>query len=76
MTDYNSGSLRYSDLKETTANALIAMIAPFRTRLEELNANKKIVKEQIQDSSAVIRQRAQRTMKEVRELTGLASLRG
>lgn len=76
MADYNSGSLRYSDLKETTANALIAMIAPFRTRLEELNANKKIVKEQIQDSSAVIRQRAQRTMKEVRELTGLASLRG
>ncbi|MFN7326111.1 MAG: tryptophan--tRNA ligase [Chitinophagales bacterium] len=76
MTDYTNGSLRYSDLKEATANALLELINPFRLRLAELNADKRNVKEQIQDSSAVIRQRAQRTMKEVRELTGLGSLRG
>ena len=76
MTDYTNGSLRYSDLKEATANALLELINPFRLRLAELNADKRNVKDQIQDSSAVIRQRAQRTMKEVRELTGLGSLRG
>jgi tryptophanyl-tRNA synthetase len=76
MDDYNSGALRYSDLKEATANALLGLINPFRARMAELEANKKMVKAQIQDSSAVIRQRAQQTIREVRELTGLASLRG
>jgi tryptophanyl-tRNA synthetase len=75
MLDYNSGALRYSDLKEATANALVGVLNPFRERLAELNADKRAVKEQIQASSAVIRQRAQQTMREVRELTGAASLR-
>ncbi len=75
MEDYKSGSLRYSDLKEHTANTLIGLITPFRERLADLKADKRAVKQQIQESSAIVRQRAQRTMQEVRELTGLASLK-
>lgn len=75
MHEYQQGGLRYSDLKEATANALTGLLTPFRERLAELQADKRIVKEQIQDSSAVIRQRAQQTMKEVRELTGAPTLR-
>lgn len=75
MADYNAGALRYSDLKEATANALVDMINPMRERLAALEADKKAVKAQIQESSQAIRQRAQQTMKEVRELTGLGSLR-
>jgi tryptophanyl-tRNA synthetase len=75
MEDYKNGSLRYSDLKEHTANTLIGLITPFRERLAALKADKRTVKQQIQESSAVVRQRAQRTMQEVRELTGLASLK-
>jgi tryptophanyl-tRNA synthetase len=75
MADYQAGSLRYSDLKEAAANALVALTTPFRERLAELTADKRAVKDQIQASSAVIRQRAQETMREVRELTGLGSLR-
>jgi len=75
MVDYNAGALRYSDLKEATANALVDMINPMRERLAALEADKKAVKAQIQESSQAIRQRAQQTMKEVRELTGLGSLR-
>jgi tryptophanyl-tRNA synthetase len=40
-----------------------------------LQADKKGVKAQIQESSAEIRKRAQQTMKEMRELTGLIGLR-
>jgi tryptophanyl-tRNA synthetase len=76
MADYQAGALRYSDLKEATANALVALISPFRERLMEIQADKRAVKEQIQASSAVIRQRAQQTMREVREMTGLGTLRG
>jgi tryptophanyl-tRNA synthetase len=50
-------------------------VNPFREKLAALQADKKAVKEQIQASSAEIRKRAQKTLKEVREITGLGSLR-
>ena len=76
MTDYQAGALRYSDLKETVADALAALTTAFRERLQTLHADKRAVKAQIQDSSAVIRKRAQQTLKEVRELVGLLNLKG
>jgi tryptophanyl-tRNA synthetase len=71
MADYHAGALRYSDLKESTANALVTMINPFRERLAELQADKRAVKAQIQESSADIRKRARQTLNEVRAITGL-----
>lgn len=76
MDDYQAGALKYSALKETTADAIVGLITPFRERLAELNADKRAVKAQILDSSAEIRKRAQQTMREVRELTGLGALKG
>jgi tryptophanyl-tRNA synthetase len=73
MADYNAGALRYSDLKEAVANAVVGLVNPFRERLAELQADKKNVKAQIQASSAEIRKRAQQTLKEVREITGLTA---
>lgn len=75
MTDYKAGALRYSDLKEPVADALVALTSAFRERLHTLNADKRTVKAQIQDSSAAIRKRAQQTLKEVREITGLLSMK-
>ncbi|MBL7776362.1 MAG: tryptophan--tRNA ligase [Saprospiraceae bacterium] len=75
MTNYEAGALRYSDLKETVADALAALTTAFRERLHALNADKRAVKSQIQDSSAEIRKRAQQTMKEVREIVGLLPLK-
>jgi tryptophanyl-tRNA synthetase len=75
MTDYKAGALRYSDLKETVADAVSALTSAFRERLQTLNADKRAVKAQIQDSSATIRKRAQQTLKEVREIVGLLSLK-
>lgn len=75
MADYQAGALKYSVLKEEVAETIVALIHPFRERLAELNADKRAVKAQIQESSAEIRKRAQKTMREVRELTGLVAMK-
>jgi tryptophanyl-tRNA synthetase len=75
MADYSAGALKYSALKEAVADAVVGLVNPFREKLAALQADKKAVKEQIQASSAEIRKRAQKTLKEVREITGLGSLR-
>jgi tryptophanyl-tRNA synthetase len=75
MADYGSGALRYADLKEAVANTLVALINPLRENFESLQTDKRNVKAQIQASSAEIRKRAQETLREVREITGLGSLK-
>jgi tryptophanyl-tRNA synthetase len=75
MADYTAGALKYSDLKEAVANAVVGLVNPFRERFTALQADKKAVKSQIQESSAETRKRAQQTLREVREITGLGSLR-
>jgi tryptophanyl-tRNA synthetase len=76
LTDFQAGTLKYSELKEVVANALVALTGSFRERLHSLQSDKKAVKSQIQDSSAQIRQRAQQTLREVREIVGLPGLKG
>ena len=76
MADYQAGALKYSDLKEAVAYAVVTLINPFRERLAAIQADKKAVKAQIQEASAETRKRAQQTLKEVREIAGLASLKG
>lgn len=75
MDDYKAGTLKYSALKEAVADALVGLINPFRERLAELNADKRKVKAQIQESSAEIRKTAQQTLREVREIAGLLPLK-
>lgn len=75
MADYQAGALKYSALKEEVADTVVGLVNPFRERLAALNADKRAVKAQIQESSAEIRKRAQQTMREVRELTGLINLK-
>lgn len=75
MQDYEAGNLRYVDLKDAVADALVEISTGFRERKAELNADKKGVKNLIKASSAEIRKRAQQTVKEVKELTGLLNVR-
>jgi len=75
MDTYKDGTLRYSDLKETTAEALWNMMSAFAERKQEIVANKKELKYQIKESSAAIRKKAQETMKEVKDLTGLMNVK-
>ncbi len=75
MNDFTNGSLRYVDLKEAVAESLVGLSANFREKKAELNANKKEVKNSIKASSFEIRKRAQETIREVKELSGLSNVR-
>ncbi|MEM9849431.1 MAG: tryptophan--tRNA ligase [Bacteroidota bacterium] len=75
MTDYQSGSLMYKDLKQAVADGLAALSEGFRAKRANLNANKKEVKQQIKASSANIRKVAQETLREVKDLAGLMNVR-
>ena len=75
MKDYEAGNLKYVDLKDATADALVKLSNQFRENKAELLANKKEIKNQIKASSAEIRKRAQQTVKDVKELTGLMNVR-
>lgn len=75
MKQYESGELRYVDLKDATADALIELSEQFRARKAELQSDKKAVKEQIRASSAEIRKTAQETLREVKDLAGLQNVK-
>jgi tryptophanyl-tRNA synthetase len=75
MKDYEAGQLKYVDLKDAVADALVEISQGFIAKKEELNSNKKDVKNQIKYSSSLIRKRAQQTLKEVKELAGLMNVK-
>lgn len=75
MDTYTDGTLRYSDLKQATADGLWIMMSKFAERKQEIVANKKELKYQIKQSSEQIRKKAQETMKEVKDLTGLMNVK-
>lgn len=75
MADYEAGALKYVDLKEAVADGLVAISNAFRERKAEIVSNKKEVKNQIKQSTFEIRKRAQETVKQVKELTGLMNVR-
>lgn len=75
LADYHAGALKYSELKESVAEALVELTTPFRERLAELNADKKANKALVLESSAEIRKRAQQTLRETREIAGLPNLK-
>ncbi len=74
MEDFETGSLRYVDLKDAVADALIELSRVFRQRKAEILADKKGVKSQIKRSSAHIRERARETLFRVKELAGLMNV--
>lgn len=75
MSDYKSGELKYSVLKEAVADSVVAMLTPFREKRGELAADKRALKDQIKASSFEIRKRAQQTVKEVKDLVGLMNVK-
>lgn len=75
LIDFNKGGMKYVDLKQATADALVELSEEFRANKAELNAKKKDVKNQIKYSSMQIRKTAQETLREVKELTGLLNVK-
>ncbi len=73
--EYESGSLKYVQLKDAVADALVRLSEAFRARKADLLQNKKEVKNAVKASSAEIRKRAQQTLREVKELAGLLNVK-
>ncbi|NJN34770.1 MAG: tryptophan--tRNA ligase, partial [Saprospiraceae bacterium] len=74
LAAYEAGNIRYGDLKNAVADAVIALVEPFLARLASLESRRNDVEEQIRASSANIRKVAQQTLREVKELTGILSV--
>lgn len=75
IKEYQKGTLKYADLKASVAESLLNRLKPIQDRKRELSANKKELRERIKQSSASIRDRAQQTLREVKELTGLINVK-
>ncbi len=75
MGDFNAGTLQYAMLKGAVADQVIKMLVPMHEKRAALVADKKMIKDQIKQSSSEIRKVAQQTVKEVKELTGLLNVR-
>lgn len=73
--DYKGGRLLYSDLKAAVSEALLAFLQPIQERYLEITADKRKYRDQIKESSFHIRKKAQQTVREVREITGLQNVK-
>ncbi|MBN1599089.1 MAG: tryptophan--tRNA ligase [Bacteroidales bacterium] len=71
MKDYKQGNLKYKDLKETTADALVELTAPFRKRREELIRDMSYLERLSKELSEKARSVAGETLVGVRKLAGL-----
>lgn len=71
---WQSATLQYGKLKSVVAEALVELTGKFRSNLEHVMQNERLVKEQIYESSARIRKQARQTLDEVRALTGLPNM--
>jgi len=74
MDEYNRGTLKYKDLKETAAEALVEITRPLRLKREELRKNPGEINRIVSQSSEKARDFAEKTLNDVRELTGLVRL--
>ena len=75
MKDYEAGSLKYVELKDATADALVGLTSAMRKRRDEIATDRKAVMQMINDMSEQARELASQTLKGVRRLTGLPKRR-
>jgi tryptophanyl-tRNA synthetase len=68
---YEARELKYVDLKDAVADAIVWMTNPFREKLSEIHADKRAFKDRIRASSEVIQSKARTTLREVKDLIGL-----
>lgn len=70
---YNQMAIRYGDFKKQLAEDMITATAPFRDRINEIAADTAYLKKVSQQGAEKARERAAKTIKEVRELIGFRS---
>lgn len=71
VVDYKEKTIRYGEMKKDLAEAIFHELAPFQERRREFEHNPTLVKEILEKSNAMCRQKAEITMQEVRQKMGL-----
>jgi tryptophanyl-tRNA synthetase len=72
LTDeFNKGSLKYAELKDATADALVELTSRLSSRKKELMKDEDTIIKMVKGMSAKAREIAQKTIEDVKELTGL-----
>lgn len=71
MKDYQAGTLKYVELKDAVADAMVELTQGLIKRREELLANRGELEKQINRMAERARDMAEETMKEVRQRTGM-----
>lgn len=69
--DYDAGKRQYSELKESTANALVALTSRLRAGREEISKDAGAVNAKVNEMSAKAQDIARETLTEVRRIIGL-----
>ncbi len=72
--DFNSGTLKYSILKDAVADSLITITKGFIERKNELIKDKNSIDRIIQEMSAKARDITEQTIRDVKDLTGLPQI--
>lgn len=73
--DYKNDRLMYSDLKQAVSQSLLAFLEPIQARYQEILQDKRKYRDEIKESSLEIRKKAQQTLREVREITGIQNVK-
>ena len=68
---YEDKSLKYAELKEVVAEALVQVSAPMREKMDHILSNKKEYKEMIRASSESIRKKAKHHLDQIKDACGL-----
>lgn len=71
MNTYNSGTIRYGDLKKQLAEDMVKFVSPIREKAEAIRNDAKYLKEIMEKGAAKARASAQATMLLVRDAMGL-----
>ena len=69
--DYTDGTLRYKDLKDTTADAVLELLAPFKERKEELMKDKAYVERLIREHAEKAKALADETLSKIKKVAGI-----
>jgi tryptophanyl-tRNA synthetase len=72
--EVQKGTIQYGRMKEAVADQLIQLTDPFREKRKEIEAHSDRYKKEIMESSAMIREKAIDTVREVKELIGLMNI--
>lgn len=71
VQDYRDKTIRYSDMKNALAELIFTELKPFQERRKEFENNPELVDSILEESAEKCRQRADETMREVKEKMGL-----